>query len=217
MSDKTATEMLSEISNKLDHIEKVLLSNDLTYKILIQRISSVEEILKAKPVTMPNVVTKPTISMTTETIVANSQIPMATIPEGVRRTSRDAVIKPVQTQIPQAPSQNNTVVVPVQAPIEAPTEEFKEFEEQGTPGVVPVSQKVVDIRGKAIFLANVNIVGKLSGEIIHKLKTKANGKWVCTLLPGEYVVHFKKGEIEKSQDITVLNKENFELPTYILR
>ncbi len=65
-------------------------------------------------------------------------------------------------------------------------------EKSATDNKVAVSQKVLDVNKKDIFMAEV-IVSDAVG-IVHKTKTNAVGKWQAYLKPGKYQVTISKND-----------------------
>ena len=67
-------------------------------------------------------------------------------------------------------------------------------------GKVPVSQQIMTPDGKAIFLANVEILkskenpkrGEPAETLIKQTRTNAKGRWIAALEPGNYIVHVMK-------------------------
>ena len=90
--------------------------------------------------------------------------------------------------------------------------------------MVPVVQRVVDKNGKSVFLADVEIINTENLQTISKIKTNGAGKWIVSMLPGEYRVFIRKREalnkdrLEISQTITVDgSKSPLELQMVILK
>lgn len=74
---------------------------------------------------------------------------------------------------------------------------------------VPVLQRITDHNGKDIFMADITITDSSSGEVVHKTKTNALGKWQAHLKPGPYRIDMAKvdaasrAKVEAHQEITV--------------
>jgi hypothetical protein len=95
---------------------------------------------------------------------------------------------------------------------------------QAAQGQIPVTQRCVDKNGKAIFLANVEIIDVLTNQNIFKARTNGAGKWSASLAVGDYTIIIKKMEsvaktkIESTQNIHVDGLSNkLELPTLIIK
>lgn len=91
-------------------------------------------------------------------------------------------------------------------------------------GQIPIMQRCVDKNGKSIFLADVEIMDKNSGQPVFKTRTNGTGKWMATLSIGEYQVTVKKrlslskDQIEAKQEIQVDGTQSpLELPMMIIR
>ena len=80
-----------------------------------------------------------------------------------------------------------------------------------TQNAIPVYQRITDAKNKSIFLADVEIIDRTSGETVHKTRTAATGKWQAALPVGEYKVMITKREglnkdkpaLQSIQDITI--------------
>lgn len=88
---------------------------------------------------------------------------------------------------------------------------------------IPLIQRVVDKNGKALFMAEIEILNTQSNITEYKTRTNGVGKWQASLSPGEYkVVVRKRGistkdNIEVLQNLTVDTSINKELPTLIIK
>lgn len=68
------------------------------------------------------------------------------------------------------------------------------YTEEKSAKVIPVEQKVFDNTGKAVFMAEVEILNWVDRSFVAKLRTTAAGKWQVPLQPGEYIVTITKRE-----------------------
>lgn len=82
-------------------------------------------------------------------------------------------------------------------------------------GIIPIEQRVVDRNGKAIFLADVEIVDSVTGEQVSKSRTNGTGKWMAALSIGQYKVTIKKLESvtrERSEAIQTITVDGTQSP-----
>jgi hypothetical protein len=102
-------------------------------------------------------------------------------------------------------------------------ENAKEMElEEFSNKKIPVIQRVVDDKGKDLFMAEVSIM-TLDKELVNKTKTNAMGKWQAQLKPGKYLVQIIKTNTEtkeKKQSLQEIvidgTKQTMQLPTAII-
>jgi hypothetical protein len=92
------------------------------------------------------------------------------------------------------------------------------------PNQVAIMQRCVDKNGKAIFLANVEIIDINTMQIVFKTRTIGNGKWMASLNTGSYRVTIRKLEsvtkekMEAVQDIQIDGSSSrMELPMLIIK
>lgn len=88
---------------------------------------------------------------------------------------------------------------------------------------IPVSQRVVDKNGSALFLAEVQIFND-AGNLEHKTRTNGIGKWQASLSPGYYKVKINKQEsvskekLDITQEVTITGATNTQdLPVLIAK
>lgn len=219
---RKATDVLLELEKNLGTVLSVVRSQDLTIKILANRINDLTKALETiqnKPpqptVEAVNVAPLPPSPNPSVKVHAMNQLPMEQSPSGFRRSSRpetyagdDAYLDNPEdskfpVQIPKSQGKKQEVVDAV-VPDEA-------FQKDKTPAVasqpqqppqlekkssqkVNAKQRVVDKNGKSIFLADVEIVDIESGEKIHKSRTNGTGIWQSPLPYGRYRVVIRKRE-----------------------
>ena len=236
MTDRKATDVLLDLEKNLTIVLNIVRSQDLTIKVLANRINNLTKILDGiqnKPsqptVEAVNVAPLQQSSNPSVKIQAMNQLPMEQAPSGFRRTSRpetfsgdDAYLNkqedpkfPIQTPQPEKQEVADAVV---------PDEAFLQQVERKSSQKVNAKQRVVDKNGKSIFLANVEIVDIESGEKIHKSRTNGTGIWQAPLAYGRYRVVIRKREpvtkakVESVQEITVDGTESpLELPMLIFK
>lgn len=183
-------------------------------------------------------------------IIAESRLPQDSAPQGFRRNSRPETYADKKTAV--QPALPPPPVVPRPANSVAPPPGREEgvalvppgaFKKNGPPtmmppalppepspvlpvasGQIPVVQRCVDKNGKAIFLADVEIVDATTEQPVFKTRTNGNGKWMAPLGVGSYRVLVYKREsltkqrIEALQEIHVDgSKSKLELPMMIIR
>lgn len=227
--------------------------NDLVVKVAsIERaIATVQTMQQAKSITveavqkpppMPIVAKQPVDPERHIMITANNVLPQTNEPQGFRRTSRpetyagDNAILPRVEKKPDPPQEirlppPKKPPQPMQQPmqqVQAPQSDEVEFPdatpEDPSQGQVPTTQRCVDKNGKSIFLANVEIVEKVSGKTHAKTRTNGMGKWSASLPIGLYRVSIThkgssiNGALSAVQDVEVKgDKPVLELPVLIIK
>lgn len=214
---RKASDILLELESKIDQNLFMIKSLDLNMKILSNKVNILLEAINSGAI--QNSVNQSAPHATTDNelnpqllnqqfnqtaknaalfIEANNNLKVEDQPKGHRRTSRgqeQPTIKPA----PQSLEKVEEIIVPDFLP----TNSFI--------NTVAVQQRVVDANGKAIFLAEVEIINLTTQEpipITNKITTKANGRWQYPLAPGKYQVIIRKRES--------INKFKFEIKQNIL-
>lgn len=239
MEQRKASEVLLELEAKIDTLMSIVRTQDLNIKILSNKINSLIEktgqINTVGPMILAPVVRIEAVDTKKEQVLIDPDniMSMEKEPKGFRRTSRpetfsgdnsylNKIDKPVAPKLPMQ--------IPKAAEVFVPQKAFNTFTEVLPPpgetpqNLVPVVQRVVDKNGKSVFLADVEIINTEKLQTISKIKTNGAGKWIVSLLPGEYRVFIRKREalnkdrLEISQTITVDGlKSTLELPVVILK
>lgn len=258
---RKASDIILSLESKIDILLKTVQAQDLTIKVLSNKLNTVLEKLDKQPTT---IVSKPTIESTntqlpfqsvtdfnTERdvlITPNNQLLTDNSPIGFRRTSRPETfekneIKQVSKPMGPPPGRDpgelvipkNVVKSPPQSmpqPMRVTEEKAPELLNNANRNItntdfskisVPVMQRVVDKNGKAIFMAQVEIISNETREIT-KVKTQGTGKWMATLPVGTYkvLIHkletLSKQEMKSIQEIKVDGKQSkIELETLIMK
>ena len=191
MIERSATEVLLSVEEKLITLINQKKLEDFTNKLVLERLNKIHFLLE-KAMEDPDakqaegVSGQPGVTQPIPEAPVPSFPPLAieTVPQGTRRTNR-----------PQTHS-------------EAP-HSFIDSDKK-----VPVIQRVVDATtSKNVFMATVEITND-SRIIVEKIKTNASGKWQAQLRPGNYTVSIQKKDvvsgklIENSQKITIDNTDS---------
>ena len=201
MDSRKASDILLSIEQKLDQLLLVITANDLTMKVIANKLQNlIDKNQNISATTIDNLL--PTVSVLSpekEEIDINSEfnIQEEKNPSGIRRTSRSSS--------------------------DAPESFFNENKIHKNVSKIPITQRVVDKNGKSLFLANVEFFNEKS-ESIEQVKTNSVGKYQAQLFPGNYKVIIKKIEplsktqLECVQTITVDdNISILELPMIIIK
>jgi hypothetical protein len=224
--NRTATEVLISLEAKIDQLMHQHKTLDLNIKILSNKLNQ----LLAAPLTpsMPSVSVGDDFSPN-ETfpeyppepeLPPGFSLPVETAPVGFRRTSRADTYAPAESQ----PKKN----VPTPA---IPTPTMHPAQEKVSTSVhipssadrMPIMQRIVDKNGKAIFMAEVEIVNNKNHNTELKTRTNGVGKWQASLAPGQYKVFLRKAgavgkpKIEVIQDLTVDGSTPNELQMMIVK
>ena len=200
------------------------------------------EAVNTNPMAINPAIAEPTVPEKNIPISSDFNIPSDNSPQGFRRTSRPETfsgdnvylnngIEDSVTRFPmQMPklAQNKPaeVIVPnVNVPDKKSSKQQEpEFSERESRGSIPVVQRIVDKNGKAIFLAEVEVLDLAKGDVVFKTRTNGTGKWMASLPIGSYRVMIRKREsvskekMEAGQDIHVDGTQSpLELQTMIIR
>ena len=222
---RKASDILISLETKVDQIFGIIRNQDLLIKVLTNKLNSFIETINSMiedhedPPKTPN---EPQI----QTVIAGNSLPVETAPVGFRRTSRPETFEnntPKQVIAMQAPA------VAVPKPTPQPEVQFPEYVEPKKPtpakkvkaeqptqpakitntgSKIPVSQRIVNEAGKALFVADIEVINS-DNEIVHKTRTNGLGKWEASLSPGAYKVKISKQEslsksaINITQDIII--------------
>jgi hypothetical protein len=246
MSDapRKASDVLLELESKIESLISIVRNQDLNIKILSNKLNSVlEASQKAQhqfAQTQPDIPNNiPTVSIFHDDdftdrkipVSSESSLPLETAPKGFRRTSRPETYSGDDTYLQKpkeaAPVDHKPAEVIVQQKqvqtYRTPVEEMPEHK-QSSSGSIPVQQRTVDKNGKAIFLADIEIVNSETGAPVYKTRTNGAGKWFASLNVGKYKVTLKKKEslskekLEATQDIKVDGSNSpLELPMIIVK
>lgn len=230
---RTSSDILLELESKIDLLTDLVRAQDLNIKILsnklkyaIDSIGSQPKIDNAKKPFVEIAETKPLVKE-----IKATPLPEQELTVGVRRTSRaesytGKTLNPFDQQAP--PAVDTTAIVSSTGNTGVPVivkDEIKQVNlEQNNPLKSALVQKVVDRHGKAVFLAEVEIINSLNGEILSKIKTNSAGNWTATIPSGKYKILIRKREsltkesIEMTQNVVIDGSSyNLKLPTVTLK
>lgn len=231
---RKASDILLSLESQVSQLVALYRSQDLVLKVLSNKLNNLIETvgkLNQTEETNNNTLNLQVPHSSPVPIFAEYKLPQEVAPKGFRRTSRpetyttqEPIPKPQRVTLGQitAPPPEPTVEFPVQFPEFAPSNQPslpakkpsvtqpQETRVVKSTGSIPVQQRLVDQNGKAIFLANIDIINLQTGEtVFSKLRTNGVGKWQASLSPGAYQVKISKQEslsktkLELSQDIMV--------------
>jgi hypothetical protein len=226
--NRTATEVLISVETKLDQLMHLHRSLDLNIKVLSNKLNQ----LLGAPTISSNV---PNISLPTNDIEQDEtfpeyppepalppgfSLPVETSPVGFRRTSRPETFAPEET-MPKKNVPTPAMPIPEMHPAQERISDATYIPSRGER--MPVMQRVVDKNGKAIFMAEVEIVNNKNH--ITELKTRTNGvgKWQASLAPGQYKVFLRKAgavgkpKMEIIQDLVIDGSTPNELQMMIVK
>jgi hypothetical protein len=243
MEPRKASEVLLELEAKIDTLMSIVRTQDLNIKILSNKVNSLIEktgqIEAVSPIAQQPTARIEAVDLTKEQISVSPDniLSVEKEPKGFRRTSRPETFagdntylnkpdKPIAPKFPMQLPKAAEAVIPQKA---FQTTTFTEIPNSGQQSdvpqnLIPVIQRVVDKNGKSVFLADVEIINTENLQTISKIKTNGAGKWMVSLLPGEYRVFIRKREainkdrLEISQVVNVDgNKSPLELQMVILK
>jgi hypothetical protein len=171
-------------------------------------------------------------------ISAEDKLPLETSPQGFRRTSRPETFAGDNSYLKRPEVTESVTKFPMQMPKPPPgrsvgetlpvakpkTDNVAANKTASSGASVPVMQRIVNNKGKAVFLADVEIIDSSSKEQVFKGRTNGTGKWMASLPVGMYHVKIRKMEpatkerTEVGQDIQVDGSQSpLELQTMIIK
>jgi len=228
-NQRKATDVLLELEKKLDLVLGFLRTQDLTIKLLSNKVNELSaelnKILPNSPkptveavVLSNNQVNPPNHAMM---IAAANNLPLEQSPKGFPRTSRpetyagdDSYLNSpkMPLQMPKPPIKSEVVIPdaamkqnvkpPQQTQSPKPPKQPDEYQVQkGT--MINVEQRIVNRENKSVFLADVEIFNIDSGEKTYKGRTNGTGKWMAALPLGKYRVVIRKRESVTKTNVEV--------------
>jgi len=215
---RKASDILLNLEAKVETLLGIVSSQDLTIKVLSNKlnilIQSIDKIASVPQISVEaaNVNSLPNIP-----IFSEQNINIDTAPQGFRRSSRPETFEGDNSYLNKAApkiqkEKPSEVIVPAQATVAnvmtQPDAQLKTPKEKPSKNSIPVMQRIVDKNGKSVFLANVEI-NDVNGAEVFKTRTNGTGKWMASLVPGNYKIIIRKGEsltkerAESIQDVIV--------------
>lgn len=225
-STRTAADVLLSLEAKIDRLIGQVNLTDLNLKNLSNKLNQLIDTLSQLPMEEEEapIADSPyaIASAPPSPIESMPQMAVETAPVGFRRTSRPetfetvpSVAVPPQKTVP-TPSIPQPEMFPAQEPQNPVAHESSGNKKQ-------LMQRVLDKNGKAIFMAEVEILDTNNITVCKGLRTNGVGKWQASLLPGRYKVILRKRDvqgknnIEITQDLTVDAKTPNELQTMVVK
>ena len=201
---RKASDMLLEMEATLKSVLDLVRNLDLNNKIISNKLNA---LIQANKDASHQMVEKPkfTVEAVDKTLPIQAPIskvsPVETDPTGFRRTSRpetyagDDSFFPKKKESPVKMQEEPTFIMkPPQEIIEEVKREQPVSLMNNSENKLPVTQRVIDKNGKAVFLADVEIFNSETNELAVKLRTNGVGKWAASLLPDTYTVVISKRE-----------------------
>jgi len=211
--DRKATDVLLQIESKVDELLSHIKTNNLANKIILERLRIVTENLEKVSLKSPSVSVsdnvsgkKPNLSVSADFTKPISHT--ASEPQQKQLSDKISVTTlSLKDKIKKAMDEAKEDTASLEFP--AAKEKNKE---------ISVQQKIIDIEGSNIFMANVEIFD-LNDVLIKKTKTNQTGKWLAKLSTGSYNVTVtkvgtnNKPSINVKYSIEITNENsNLELP-----
>jgi hypothetical protein len=234
---RTASDVLLSLENKIDQLMQMQRNQDLNIKIMSNKLNHMIDALT-------NMSSDPVAPASTDPYTIATAPPSPQIPEGFKVKVQDELVFPKETGLPieaapvgfrrtsrpetysaSSPEQKNTPTPAMPQPV-MHTAKVIQSNTQHIPSEanrIPVMQRVVDKNGKSLFMAQVEIVNSQSNIVEAKTRTNGLGKYQATLLPGNYKITIRKNEtankqnIEMTQNITIDAHTPNELPALIVK
>lgn len=227
MEPRKASDIILELESKINSLLELIKSQDLNIKILSNKLNSVMEKLDKKPEPKIIVESVNTLPTSNEQIFVSSEnkLPLEESPSGFRRTSRPETYSGDNVYLKEKPKKNIEVTPEIVVPSEKnPTETMVPVKYDASLNAVPVMQRVVDRNGKSVFLADIEIFNSDDESSVFKTRTNGTGKWMASLVPGNYRIALRKREsltkekLEVNQNLQIDgSKSPLELQTIIIK
>lgn len=215
--DRKATDVLLQIESKVDELLSYIKADNLADKIILERLRIVTEsleklLLKPSNVSVSDIGKKPNLSVSADFTKPTTNV----VSEQQQRQLSDKIsitTLSLKDKIKKAMDDAKEDT----ASLEFPTAKEKS-KEKNTDKQISVQQKITDIEGSNLFMANVEIFD-LNDVLIKKTKTNQTGKWLAQLPVGAYNVNVtkvganNKPSINVKYSIEITNENsNLELP-----
>lgn len=216
--DRKATDVLLQIESKVDELLSYIKADNLANKIILERLRIVTESLeklslKPSSVSVSDSGKKPNLSVSADftkptTNVGSEQQQQKQLSDKISVTTLSLKDK-IKKAMDDAKEDTSSLEFP------AAKEQSKE---KNTDKPISVQQKITDVEGSNLFMANVEIFD-LNDVLIKKTKTNQTGKWLAQLPVGTYNVAVtkvganNKPSINVKYSIEITNENsNLELP-----
>jgi len=231
LEPRKATDIILQLEAKIDTLLGMLQAQALDLRVLSNKLNILLESQRQQlqKVATPSIeaVNSKSSSVDLErqiAISAEATLPIEQNPQGFRRTSRPETYagdnaylnrNEVSTKFPvQIPQKQAVADITVPSEATQDTTQFIEHEPAipSQQNSIPVVQRIVDANGKSVFLADVEVTNRDDGKLVHKARTNGTGKWMASLLPGNYRVVLRKRDpvtkarVEAAQDIIIDGK-----------
>lgn len=214
------SEILLDLQKKIDALFGAIRTLDLNIKIISNKLNGLNSNANGAAIVQKQSTIE--LPQETEHISSEFQIKVEDKPIAFPRTSRQETYNSIpmaQTIIEPNKIEDATVKIPDQA-----FSDHKDSEIELNKNSIPVTQRVLDKNGKAVFLASVTINDVSTGKTVAKCKTSGTGKWMASLHIGCFKIFVVKIESlnkmkqEEIQEILVTGeKVPFELPNLIMQ
>jgi hypothetical protein len=176
----TLLEIVKKLENKVDHLTDVSKSQDLVLKILSNKINLIIEKLDI----IINITNEDQVQALPKTEVA------AVAP--TKWVNSAPVVDVVAATIVSEPDEPLIV---------EEEDSFPDYESSSVDDVkTAIVQRVISANKKSLYLANVEIANKLTGDIVHKTRTNHSGKWQAVLSKGSYTITIRKKDAATQND-----------------
>ncbi len=194
-SSKTQELATKILSNKINYLIEVLIQTSTTTKQNFS--SSVKKVEDIAEIPLNSLYPKmPQQQQAASQSEDNIDLFIDASPVGFRRTSK-----------PETYHQPNEIEKNTPTPSKVPYAVEQDIPQPGQR--VPVIQRVVDKNGKAVFMADVEVINVATKKVETKTRTNGMGKWQASLPVGHYKVVLKKqasagkDKIEVVQDLSL--------------
>lgn len=215
MENRKATDVILDLEAKVDALLSIIRAQDLNIKLISNKLNSILVLLEntKAPQYAMEAPKANDIKISSENNILTDNAP-----KGFKRGSRTENLPEPPKQIKIIQDKPQEIIVPNKP------EQAKQEEQIHNINKIPVIQRVVDGKGSSIFLADVEIFQLDTGKSISKTRTNGTGKWMASLLTGDYKVIINKRdamtkEKVKTEQIIRIdgNSSTVELKTLIIK
>lgn len=195
---KLVSEIIVDLEKKMDQMLKMISALDLNIKIISNKLNLIKT--NSTSISPEKYSISPTETIENNLIKSADKmgkIPVSQTPLHTSKSNTDVVRRT-----------NRADAIPITPPNSVETINFKDYDDAvvSPNAFIPITSKVVDSKGKGIFLAEIEIL-EISTKKITKIRAKGDGRWETAVPIGNYELTVSKripGNKEK-----IVSKQSF--------
>ncbi len=204
--EKKITEVIQEIKMEVDEVLAYIRNMDLKYTLILDRLNRL-----TSPIN--NTLSNSVKSQSSKEFSKES--PEIIFPEHSPVIKSDSSLKSkLQSALEQAQQdQEAEDQITVATQQDGKRRNLRQHSENQN-RQIPTHQRIVYPDGKPVYMANVEIIDLITQNLVKQTKTNQTGKWLASLVPGEYQVKISKGsnslksKVELDYRVTIPNQDS---------